>query len=176
MNTRTIALFSIGLAGVLFAASQTQAQPGKGFGKRAGADADIKKLETDLENLLEKVKETKAKIARAKEADKGKGGKGYEGMGKWKGGWATWARSYESKKKETAPATPASKWKGGWGTWGKYYEAKGKETAPTTPPSDRKGRTGAGSSGGASSSVEARIDRLIRELEQIRTELKAKKK
>src|SRR5260370_31849646 len=75
MNTRTIALFSIGLAGVLFAASQTQAQPGKGSGKRAGADADIKKLEKDLEKLLEKVTETKAKIARVKEADKGKGGK-----------------------------------------------------------------------------------------------------
>ena len=144
MNTRTIALFSIGLAGVLFAASQTQAQPGKGFGKRAGADADIKKLEKDLEKLLEQVQETKAKIARA--------------------------------KKETSPTPSASKWKGGWGTWGKYYEAKKKETAPTTPSSERKGRTGAGSSGGASSSVEVRIDRLIRELEQIRNEVKAKKR
>ena len=144
MNTRTIALFSIGLAGVLFAASQTQAQPGKGFGKRAGADADIKKLEKDLEKLLEQVQETKAKIARA--------------------------------KKETSPATSPSKWKGGWGTWGKYYEAMKKETAPTTPSRERKGRTGAGSSGGASSSVEVRIDRLIRELEQIRNEVKAKKR
>jgi len=171
MNTRTIALFSIGLAGVLFAASQTQAQPGKGFGKRAGADADIKKLEKDLEKLLEQVQETKAKIVRAK-----KESSPATSASTWKGGWGTWSRSYEGKKKEPAPATPASKWKGGWGTWGKYYEAKKKETAPTTPSSERKGRTGAGSSGGASSSVEVRIDRLIRELEQIRNEVKAKKR
>jgi outer membrane murein-binding lipoprotein Lpp len=171
MNTRTIALFSIGLACLLFAASQTQAQPGKGFGKRAGANADIKKLEKDLEKLLEQVQETKAKIARAKKETSPT-----PSASKWKGGWGTWGKYYEAKKKETPPATPASKRKGGWGTWGKYYEAKKKETAPTTPSSGRKGRTGAGSSGGASNSVEARIDRLIRELEQIRSEVKAKKR
>jgi outer membrane murein-binding lipoprotein Lpp len=218
MFTRTIALFSIGLAGVLFAASQTEAQPGRGSGKGPGAGADIQKLEKDLARLLEQVQETKDKIARAKEAGKGKGprgfgfggfgpkgfegkgtggkpdaatikekyelykklyeetqrdarkgkgGKGYEGKGKW-------GRSYEGKKKETAPATPASKWKGGWGTWSRSYEGKKKETAPPTPSSKRKGS--AASSGGASSSVEARIDRLIRELEQIRNEVKAKKR
>ena len=167
MNTRTIGLFSIGLACLLFAASQTQAQPGK----RAGAGADIKKLEKDLEKLLEQVEETKAKIASAK-----KEASPAASASKWKGGWGAWGRYYEAKNKESAPSTPASKWKGGWGAWGKYYEAKKKETAPATPSSERKGRSGAGSTGGASSSVEARIDHLIRELEQIRNEMKAKKK
>ncbi|MBI2806191.1 MAG: hypothetical protein HYX68_14515 [Planctomycetes bacterium] len=100
MLTRTLFLFSLGVAAVLLAASQIEAQPGKGpkgFGKGGkgfgkgpkGAGADVKKLEADLERLLEQVKETKAKLAKAQGATGGFGakGKGKADFFKKKGGF-----------------------------------------------------------------------------------------
>src|SRR5262249_22110892 len=88
MLRRTIALSAFGVAAVLFGASQTDAQPGKGKG---GGD-DIQRLERDLERLLEQVDRTKADLARIKEAmqskkDAGgpKGKKGFDGFKGFKG-------------------------------------------------------------------------------------------
>jgi hypothetical protein len=209
MLTRTIALCSFGIAAVLFGASQSEAQPGKGP-KGPEAGSDVKKLETDLARLLDQVKEAQAKLARAKEAGgKGKGpfegkggpdGKGKKGGsdGKGKdgplgferkaggfgpGGFGpkgpdgakldpdTIKQKYEFYKdlyeKTSKPAT-RGKGPGGFGPFGpKGFEGKWKDMSP---PSYGRGRPG--DSRAPSRSLEARIDRLIRELEDLRSEVK----
>jgi outer membrane murein-binding lipoprotein Lpp len=203
MLTRTIALFAFGLAAVLFGASQSEAQPGRGFGKGPKgpeAGSEVEKLEKDLNRLLEQVKEAQAHLARLKEGagkkggfEKGKG-KGFEG---WKG--------FEGKKGRDWKGSFGGKGPGGFGPKGEkgppkmdadtikqkyeYYKnlyeesqrgakrGKGKggpkgfqkpEPTPATPSTKGRGFGG----GQGSSSVEARIDRLIRELEQLRSEVK----
>ncbi|MBI1831661.1 MAG: hypothetical protein HYR84_09450 [Planctomycetes bacterium] len=104
MLTRTVTMFALGLAAVLFGAAQTDAQPGKGkgpFGKgpAAGAGADIQKLERDLERLLEQVAEAKAKLAKAKEGQ-GKGGFGGKSFGKGGFGKGAFGKSDFFKKKD----------------------------------------------------------------------------
>ncbi len=130
MMTRTIALFSFGLAAVLFAASQTEAQPGKGGkgpGKGPAAGSDTQKLERDLERLLEQVKQTKADLARAKEAQGGKKG-GFEGKGK-KGGFEGKDKKGGDFKKKFEPMKEFGKGKGFQGYKGfqgfKGFEGKG---------------------------------------------------
>jgi outer membrane murein-binding lipoprotein Lpp len=240
MLTRTIVLFSFGVAAVLFGVSQTDAQPGKGFGKGPGAGADVKKLQSDLERLLEQVEATKAQLARAKEGtggkkggfegkakfegkskkgfEKGKGKGGFEGkkgdmkkeFGKGKGGdfkkkfepmkefakksfegkkldpdtikqrYEFYKKLYDELPRETRKGKGfEAKGKGGPGP--KRYEDRKKKTEAAPGPMPPipfkggagKGPMGAGSSGG---SVEARIDRLIRELEQLRSEVRGGKK
>ena len=61
MLKRSIVLFSFGVAAVLFGVSQTDAQPGKGGGK--GGGGDIKKLESELNQILDLVKDIQAKLA-----------------------------------------------------------------------------------------------------------------
>jgi len=213
MLTRTIALFTFGLAALLVGAAQTDAQPGpkspfgKGPGKGPGPGpgSEIQKLEKDLERLMDQVQEAKATLARAKEAGKGKGafegkGKGKSGFdGKGKGG--DFKKKFEPKKEFTKPGVPPAdgakgqgkldpetiktryefykklydelpkskskgfEGKGGFGPKG--FEGKKKEPMPST---------GKGSRGPGTGGVEARIDRLIRELEELRSEVRGGKK
>lgn len=231
MLSRTMVLFTLGLAAVLFAAADTDAQPSKspfGKGKGPGAGADVQKLQRDLDRLLEQVQDTKAKLARLKEAAgqkkggfdrKGKGGFGPKGFdkGKGKGGekgkgkGGDFKKKFEPKKqfgkgfegKKLDPDTirqryefykklfdelPKTKGKGkgfeGKGPGGpkgpgpKGFEGKGK--GPGGPkgfgPKGFEGKKPGPMGGGPGGSVEARIDRLIRELEQLRSEVRGGKK
>ena len=222
MLNRTLALFTFGVAAMLFGASQSEAQPGKGD-KGPGFDADVQKLQRDLERLIEQVKEAKAKLDRVqgnKEGFEGKGKKGFdkeamkkkfeefarnkkgfdkEGMkkkfeefAKGKGGFGP--KGFEGKKGPGAkldPATITAKYEFYKKLYdelphgkGKGYEAKGKRgfgpkgfEGKKGPggfnPKGPEGRKGPDSS--ASRGVEARIDRLIRELEEIRSEVRKKR-
>ena len=193
MFTRTIVLFTFGVAAVLVGAAQTDAQPGKGKGK---GGPDIEKLERDLRQLLEQVEEAKGALARAKEAgqpkgDKGKKGgfggfpygkgkgfdgkKGFEGKGKkgfeGKGEkldretiterYNYYKKLYDELPKESKKGKGfEGKGKGKFGP-GKGFEGK-KGPMPEPPSTSR--------------SVEGRIDALIRELEELRREVRGKKK
>ena len=119
-----------------------------------------------------------------KEAGKGKGPGGFGPMGKMdsdtiKQKYEFYKKLYEESKASKGPGGP--KGKGRFGPMG--FDSKKKEAAPPmppTPPGKGKGpfgKGGPGSPGGpGSSSVEARLDRLIRELEELRSEVKGKKK
>ncbi len=222
MLTRTIVLFSFGVAAILFGVSQTEAQPGKGKGP--GAGADVQKLERDLERLLDQVQATKAQLARAKETTGGKKG-GFEGKGRGKGGPdAKGKKDFEKGKgkggfekgkgkgadfkKKLEPMKQFGKGPGGKGFEGKKldpdtirqrYEFYKKlyDEVPKSKGFERKGPGGpkgfgpkgfedkgpggpkgpmTKGGGGSGSSVEARIDRLIRELDQLRSEVRGSKK
>lgn len=195
MLKRSIVLFSFGVAAVLFGVTQTEAQPG-GKGPKVGTD--IKKLENDLAQLLDQVKETQAKLAKAKEAggdkkdffkDKGGfgGGFGKGGFGGGKGGFGkggfggfgkggpekldpdTIKERYEYYKK-LYDELPKEKGKGK----GKGFEGKGKGPDEKGKGKDGKGKDQGqkGEKGPSGGNIEARIDRLIGELEALRSELR----
>jgi hypothetical protein len=215
MMTRTIALFTLGLAAILFSATQTEAQPGKGKGGKGGPGggpdagaSDIQRLERDLNRLLDQIKATQEDLARLKQASekksaetsdakgkggfefKGKGGPGMGGFGKGgfgpggkgKGGFGpmgekgkldpeTIKERYEYYKKlyeESQREANRGKGKGKGGP-------RGGQKPDTTPPAKGKGFPGGSGrpDSSSSSSVEARIDRLIRELEQLRSEVRS---
>lgn len=134
MLTRTIALFSLCVAAALFAASQTEAQPGKGkggkgFGKGPFGGPDTKKLESEIDRLRAEIKELEAKLERTKETARPKSP--FEGRGKGKGDFKK-----KDGKKEMAKAPFGGKgWsKGGfgkgWGGFGKGKEAFGAKLSP----------------------------------------------
>ena len=188
MLKRSIVLFSFGVAAVLFGVSQTDAQPGKG-GK--GKDGDIKKLESDLAQILDLVKDVQAKLERIKEGGGEKKGPGFEGKkgygGFGKGGFGGYGKGMYGKGPEKLdPATikekyeyykklyddlPKPKGEGKKGFEGKKFEFKFKG-------GENKGSGSSSSSSGSSttgSSVDARIDQMIRELQELRGELKKAK-
>jgi hypothetical protein len=210
MLTRTVALFSFGLAAVLFGASQSEAQPGKGFGKGpkgAEGGSEFQKLEKDLNRLLDQVKEAQAQLARLKESagkkggfEKDKGKKGFEGWGKgpegWKGfegkgkkgfeGWGKGGPGGFGPKGEKAAKLDPETIKERYEYYKKLYDEsqresnrgkgkggpKGGSRPDNMPPGKGPGAVG----GRGAPSVEARIDRLIRELEELRSEVKGGKK
>jgi outer membrane murein-binding lipoprotein Lpp len=173
MLKRSIVLFSFGVAAVLFGVSQTEAQPGKG----AKGGGDIQKLEKDVAQLLETVKAISADLARIK-ADAGKkgfgpggfgpfgpGGFGKDGPGKLdpdtiKQKFEFYKKLYDELPKEKGKSASKSYEgrysSGGYGRWRGGFDSK-------------KGPEGKGGS------IEARIDRLIRELEELRSEVKGAK-
>ena len=187
----TLGLLAIGLAVALLGAAATPAQ---------GPGPDLKRLAADLDKLRDQLKDVEAKLANAKEMAARKGpfeGKGF-GKGDFfkkkvefgkpgflpfgekkgfvkmdpdmiKSKYEFYKKLYEDSKKETAkPAGPPfAKGKAGFGPKG--FDGKKKEAGTPTPPSVGKG-PGDPSRG----SVEARIDRLIRELEELRNDVKKK--
>jgi hypothetical protein len=180
MLKRSIVLFSFGVAAVLFGVSQTDAQPGKG-GK--GKDGDIKKLESDLAQILDLVKDVQAKLERIKEGGGEKKGPGFEGKkgygGFGKGGFGGFGKGMYGKGPEKLdPATIKEKYE--------YYK-KLYDELPKPKGEGKKGfegkkfkggenkGSGSSSSSSGSSTAEARIDQMIRELQELRGELKKAK-
>ncbi len=179
MLKRSIVLFSFGVAAVLFGVSHTEAQPGKG--PKGGTDT--KKLEKDVAQLLDAVKAIAADLARLKaDSDKksvegkkgfGPGGPGGFAKGPEKLDPATVKEKYEFYKK-LYDALPAEKGKstsngfegkfGGWrGGFGGGFGRGGIEF--------KKGPETKAPSG----NIEARLDHLIHELQELRGELKKSK-
>ncbi len=193
MLKHTVATFTVALAGILLLGSRTPAQPGPD---------GVKKLEAELEKLRDQVKETEAKLAKAKEAAKGRGG--FEGKGKFpfdgkgkfpfgdkkgfergkgsfgKGGFGP--KGFEFKKKEEpkkeAGKEPAVASKLDPATIREKY-AFYKKLYDELPKDAPKGGFGSGFKGKGpftkspeANSVEARLDRLVRELEDLRRDLK----
>ena len=169
MLIRTAGIGALGLAIALFGASNVSAQ---------GPGSDLKKLEADLNKLREQVKEAEAKLARAKEAP---------------------GNRFEGKKKGFDKGPPGFEKKGfdkkdfgkGFGGFGKgpgkmdpdiiktkyefYKKLYGDSKRETARPSASPFGTGKGPGGfGGSRSLEARIDRLIQELEELRKEVRRK--
>jgi len=210
MFKHAVVLFAVGLSGLLFVSSDTSAQPGKGGKGGGGADA-VKSLEAELEKLRDQIKDTEAKLAKAKEASKrgggfeGKGpfGKGFDkggfgGFGgKGKGGFGP--KGFEGMKKgepkKDEPKKEAGK--AGMPPFGPKGEAakmspeiirtkyefykklyddlpkeKGKSDAPMSGKGKGKGFGSGFGKGAEANSLEARVDRLMRELEEIRKDLK----
>lgn len=197
MLKRSIVLFSFGVAAFLFGVTQTDAQPGGGG---RGGKAEIKKIEEELAQLMDQIKDVQAKLARLSAAvaakkgeEKGKeekkgfeGGRGFGGFGPGgfgKGGFGPggfgrggfggrggpdgmseevikeryefYKKLYEeSKSKAKDEAKKSGEQKQG-------FEFKFKFKGP-------EGKKGSGE-------IEARIDRLIRELEEIRSDMKGAK-
>jgi hypothetical protein len=198
MLKRSVVLFSLGVAALLFGVAQTDAQPGKG----AKGGADIKKLEDDLAQLMDKVKDTKAKLDKAREGGDqkkdfgkqgfegkgfggfGRGGFGPGGFGKGKGGFGGFGgKGFEGKKgsEKLDPETVKERYEYYKKLYDELPKEKSKGDGKKGPPFEGKkgfpfeGKKGFGGGPGGGGSVEARIDRLIRELEQLRSELNAKK-
>src|ERR1051325_741794 len=187
MLKHTIGIFAIGLACLLVLNSDSAAQPGKGKG---GPDA-VKSLQAELEKLREQIKEVQAKLAKASTpgAEFGRGGCGRGGFGPGgfgpgkgdefykKGGGkafgpagkdgpkmdpATVTERYEFYKK-LYDALPKEKGKG------KGFEGKGKGFEGKFKGFEGKGKEKAGP---GASSIDARLDRLMREIEDLRKELR----
>ena len=188
MFARTLALFTFGVAAILFGASHSEAQPGKGD-KDPGKEKQEDGLEgkgkkdfnkDDFKKKFEAMKDKKGfdkddfkkKIDAWKEMakNKGPGGfgpRGFEGKGPGaKLDRATITAKYEFYKK-LYDNLPRDK--------GKGYEAKRKGGYGNRPDAKRKGGSGKRPDASSSRSVEARIDRLIRELEEIRSEVRRKR-
>ena len=184
MLTRIVVGFAVGLAGLLFITSNTPAQPGKGGGE------SIQKLEADLQKLRDALKAAEADLAKAKEQN---GGRGFGGWGRGFGGMDK--KGFDKKgdffmkkdgfKKEFAKMNP-DMIKERYEFYKKLYDELPKEKAKGPPGPFGGGGFGPGGFGGGRpggfsgpgagpASIEARLDRLTRELEELRSELKKKK-
>lgn len=201
MLKRSIVLFSFGVAAFLFGVTQTDAQPG---GAGRGGKAEIKKIEEELAQLMDQIKDVQAKLARLSAAVAGKKGdekakeekKGFEGRGF--GGFGPGGFGPGGFGK--GGFGPGGFGRGGFGGRGgpdgmseevikeryefykKLYEeskSKAKDEAKKSGEQKQgfefkfkfKGPEGKKGSG----EIEARIDRLIRELEEIRSDMKGAK-
>jgi hypothetical protein len=190
MFQRTLTLFVFGAAAVLCGATVTDAQPpGKGgFGKGGfgkGPGAEMQKLEAELSKLQEQVKDIQAQLEKSKkggfegrEFGKGKGkefGKGKD-FGMWKG--------FEKKKEDFKKEMARGEHRGyGWGGFAKldpatikekyeHYKKLYEESKAEPKGKGKAGFEGRGRGPGRESgSVEARLDRLTRELEELRSEI-----
>jgi len=193
MFKRTFAVFALGAAAILFSAAQTDAQPqGKGgFGKGGfggfggkGPNPEVQKLEAEVSKLQEQVKDLEAKLEKAKKG-------GFEGKGF--GRDFAKGKGFEMKKpdfkKEMAKGEFPGFGKGGLAKldpatvkekfeyYKKLYEESKSEPKGKGPRDIGKGREFGKGKGpaGESGSVEARLDRLTRELEELRNEMRAGK-
>jgi hypothetical protein len=199
MLTRTVAGFAVGLAGLLFITSKTPAQPGKGGGDSIKKlEADLQKLR----DTLKQAEADLAKAKATEQGGRGYGGwgrgRGFGGMDKKDfDKKADFFMKKEGFKKEAGKMDPDTI-KERYEFYKKLYDALPKEKAKGTPgggafgtapggfgggrPGGGFGPGGFGFGGGGpstgsssgSSSIEARLDRLMRELEELRKELKKK--
>jgi hypothetical protein len=190
MLQRTLAIFALGVAAMLFGASQTDAQPpGKGgFGKGGfgkGPGPDVQKLEEELDKLQEQVKDLQAKIERAKKGgpggrDFGKGGFGKGGFGKDFGKGKRPDMKKEGDKKEMAKGGFPGFGRGGFDSANvkekfEYYK-KLYEQSKAEPKEKKEAGKGRERERESNNSVEARLDRLTRELEELRREVRGGEK
>jgi hypothetical protein len=177
MFARIVAGFAVGLFALLFITSQIPAQPGRG--KDFGG---FKKLEAEVEQLREQIKELDAKLAKLSEPGKNKS---FEGFGQGKKGFDKKGDFFKKKggfNMESAKLDPDTI-KQRYEFYKKLYDELPKEPGSKKkdfPPFGRgfSGRGGyEGKKEGAAfgpGGVEARLDRLMRELEDLRRELKKK--
>jgi hypothetical protein len=123
----------------------------------AGRD-DVKKLEADLQKLRAQADELEARLKKVKGAEGSKGdrGRGWMGWGRWdpQKMKEAWERSRKGRD-EAAKHKEADK-RAGW--WGRY--ARGRSDRPAAE--------------GRATDVERRLDRIARELEELRRDLKKK--
>jgi hypothetical protein len=185
MFARTL-LFSLTVAGGFLLVSLAPAQPGRGpgpKGKGGPPGGEVKKLEDELHQLQKQVKEIEDKLARAKEGfGKGKGGFGPKAFDMKKGGPKDFAKAKPAMGEKLDAATIKERYE----HYKKLYEALPR-TAGASKAGEWKGRgKGFGSFGGmwgkrpdepakSSSSIEARLDRLLREVEDLRKEIRKKR-
>jgi hypothetical protein len=178
MLKRTIVLFSFGVAAVLFGVAQTEAQPGGKVPKFKG-DEDLQKLAKDVAKLLEQVKDITADLARIKGDAAKKGLEGKKGFGPGgPGGFGGFGKGPEKLDPDTIKQKydfykklydelPKEKGKGYEGKYG-FGGRRGGYEGWRKAFEGNKGPEGKGPGG----KIEARIDRLIRELEELRSELR----
>ena len=172
MVARSVAGFAGGLACLLLIASSAPAQ-GKG-----GGDA-IKKLEADLQKLRDQIKQTEADLAKAKQQGRtpdfggwgwSRGGAGWSrGGGGFGGGFGGYRGGRPGFMKDDAKLDPATI-KERYEHYKKLYEALPKGS----PPGKGRGFERPGGPGAGSASLESRVERMMRELEDLRKELKKK--
>ncbi len=180
-------------AAALVFGSQATAQPPK---------PDVKKLESELEKLREQTKELESKLKKAKEPGGPKGPPfGRPPFGKFDPAKAKEMKeAFEKKMAEGDKKAPFGKfdpakakefremWEKRMADYRKKADADKKGPEKKGPPSFGKGkgwgpggpgRGGPGRGGfrpGGTPSIEGRIDRIVRDLEELKKELKSKDK
>jgi hypothetical protein len=180
-------LLSYTVAAAFMLASFAPAQPpGKGpAGKFKGGPpgGDVKKLEEELHQLQKQVKEIEEKLAHAKEGfAKGKGGFGPKGFEmkfeKKVGGPKDFAKAKPPVGEKLGAATIKERYE----HYKKLYDALPKSAGEKTAGAWKgRGKGGFGFGGpwrkgpDEASSIEARLDRLIREVDELRKEIRKKK-
>ncbi len=169
----------LALAGL---AAPAQAQPG----------SDLKKLESELAALKARVKEVEGRLLKARAEGK-KGGKHHHPGKGWAKGWGKKGEKGKHHRPEFAPPKGGKHHHGrGWGKGpfgkkGPRGERRRPEFAPKGPRGERKGPFPKGPKGGKKgpprkgppkeagpADLTERLDRLQRELEALRRDLRKK--
>ena len=176
MFTR-IALFSIGLAGLLYVgASSTAAQTPETSREVVVVDAD----QDSAEQPQKKDGDKKKGFDKGSFKKGGPGGKG--GKGGFPGGGKKGFKGPEGAKKGGFPGGKGGFKKGGPGGFpgkgfpGKGFPGKGFSKKEGVGQDSKAPAGDAKLEGDAADRVEARLDRLVKELEALRSELRGKKK